>query len=72
MKKQITIDFDEQLFKQIEKRAKSNYLSIREQIKDIVVRSMASYGKKDKGDSEPNVEKMVKIFSRKRSGRKPK
>ena len=72
MKKTISVDLDESLFKQLEKRAKSNHLSVREQIKDIIVRSMANYGKTSKTYSDQNVSKLVKIFSRKRSGRKPK
>ena len=72
-KKSISIDLDETLLKQLEKRAKSNHLSVREQIKDIVVRSMSSYGKTSSpSSSDPNLSKFVKIFSRKRPGRKPK
>ena len=72
MKKSISIDLDEKLIKALEKRAKSNHLSVREQIKDIVVRSMANYGKPGRSYGDPKVSKMVKIFSRKRSGPKPK
>ena len=72
MKKQISIELDEDLLKQIEKRAKKNYLSVREQLKDIIVRSMASYGKPSRSYSDPKVSKMVKIFSRKRPGPKKK
>ena len=72
MKKSISIELDESLIKAIEKRAKSNHLSIREQLKDIIVRSMANYGRTRKSYSDPKVSKLVKIFSRKRSGPKPK
>jgi len=70
--KQVTIYLDERLLKRIEKRAKKNYLSVREQLKDIIVRSMANWGKTGKSYSGPPVSKMVKIFSRKRPGPKKK
>jgi hypothetical protein len=42
-------------------------------MEDILRRSMISYNKgKPKSYSEPDVEKLVKIFSRKKRGRKPK
>lgn len=72
MKKTISIDIDEALLKQLEKRAKSNHLSVREQIKDIIVRSMSGWGKTSSSYGDPKVEKMVKIFSRKRPGPKKK
>ena len=72
MKKTISIDVDESLIKAIEKRAKSNHLSVREQIKDMVVRSMAGWGKKTTPTSDHQVSKMVKIFSRKKPGPKAK
>ena len=72
VKKTISIDLDANLIKALEDRAKSNHLSIREQIKDIVVRSMASYGKPGRNYTDPKLSKMVKIFSRKKSGPKPK
>jgi len=73
MKKTISIDVDEKLLKAIEKRAKQNHLSVREQVKDIVVRSMSGWGKDNSssvGDS--HVSKMMKIFSKKKTGPKPK
>jgi len=72
MKKTISIDLDENLVKVLKKRAKSNHLSIREQIKDIVVRSMSGWGRKSTSVSDAQVSKLVKIFSRKRTGPKPK
>lgn len=73
VKKSISINVDEKLSKQIEKRAKENNLSVREQIKDIIVRSMSGYGKKNSSEpGDPRVSKMIKIFSRKKAGRKPK
>ena len=72
MKKSISIDLDESLIKALEKRAKSNHLSVREQMKDIIVRSMSGWGKKSSSYGDPKVEKMVKIFSRKKPGPKTK
>ncbi len=72
MRKKVSIELDEDLLKRIEKRAKNNYLSVREQLKDIIVRSMANYGKPSRNYGDPKVSKMVKIFSRKKSGPKPK
>ena len=72
MKKQISIHLDEGLIESLEKRAKKNYMTLRELINDILIRSMANYGRTGKSYGGPPVEKFVKIFSRKRSGRKPK
>jgi hypothetical protein len=72
MRKQITLDFDDKFFKNVEKRGKENYLSVKEQLKDIIVRSMANWGKKRKPYGDPQVSKMVKIFSRKKPGPKKK
>ena len=72
-KKTIPINVDEKLLRAIEKRAKDNHLSVREQIKDIVVRSMSGYGKKSSSSlGDHQVSKMVKIFSRKKPGPKVK
>ena len=72
MRKTISIDVDEKLLKPLEKRAKENHLSVREQIKDIIVRSMSGWGKKNTISGDHKVSKMVKIFSRKRPGPKKK
>lgn len=73
VKKSISVDVDEKLLKAIEKRAKANHLSVREQIKDIVVRSMSGWGKNSSSSvGDHQVSKMIKIFSRKRRGPKPK
>lgn len=72
VKKTILIDVDEKLLKALEKRAKENHLSVREQIKDIVVRSMSGWGKKSAPYSDHQVSKMVKVFSRKKPGPKAK
>ncbi len=72
VKKTIQIDVDEKLLKALEKRAKENHLSVREQTKDIIVRSMSGWGKTSSPSGDPKVEKIIKIFSRKRPGPKPK
>ena len=71
-KKALSIHLDEKLIKDLEKRAKKNYMTLREQINDIIIRSMANYGKSTKPSSEPEVEKIVKMFSRKKRGPKKK
>ena len=72
-KKAMSIQLDIALLQQIDKRAKKNYLTLREQIEDILRRSMLSYGKvKSPSYKDPNVSKFMKIFSREKPGRKPK
>ena len=72
VKKTISVGVDEKLFKSIEKRAERNHLSMQEQIKDIVVRSMSGWGKDSSSNRlDPHLSKMVKIFSKKRTGPKP-
>ncbi len=64
----ITINIDDELEKDIKKRAKKNYLSIQELIEDIVRRSMISY-KKSGTRSFKTDDRLVGIFSRDRRGR---
>jgi len=72
-KKAVTIQLDISLLQKIDKRAKKNYLTLTEKIEDILRRSMLSYNKETEvTPSEPEVDKFVKIFSKKRSGRKAK
>ena len=69
--KSITIRFGKELMKEIEKRAKKNYLSVPELIEDIVRRSMISY----KGGTRRPLkidDKLIAIFSREKRGRKKK
>ena len=64
----ITILLDEQEVKILEKRAKKNLFSLREQIEDIVRRSCANT---KKGTRPLKIDdRLVGIFSRQRSGRK--
>jgi len=67
--KSITIRLGDELYEEIKKRAKKNYLSVPELIEDIVRRSMISY----KGGIRRPIkidDKLVAIFSRERRGRK--
>ena len=73
MKKSISVELDIELVNQLDKRARKNFMTLREIIVDILRRSMTTYNKgsrKSYGDQE--VSKMVGIFSRKKRGRKPK
>lgn len=73
MKKNLSIELDIDLINQLDKRARKNFMSLREVIVDILRRSMISYSKDSRGGyAEPEVEKFVGIFSRKKRGRKPK
>lgn len=67
-KNSLTIHLDSEILKIIEKRAKKNMLTPKEQVEDIIRRSCASI-KKTAG-VEDNVDDLfLKLFSRKRSGR---
>lgn len=71
LKKTISITLDIDLVKELDKRARKNYMSLREMMEDILRRSMVSYNKGSRSSAaEPKVEKFVQIFSRKRRGRK--
>ena len=65
----ITISIDEKAKKILEKRAKKNLMTLREQAEDIIRRSAANY----KLGTQTNIkvdDKMVEIFSRHKKGRK--
>lgn len=66
----ITINIDEDIKKILQRRAKKNLFTLREQIEDILRRSCVRSGKgyrKFKVD-----DKLVAVFSRERRGRKKK
>jgi hypothetical protein len=68
----ITINIDKEEEKILKKRAEDNFLSLTEQIEDIVRRSCINTKKKT---STPKInvdDKLVAIFSRDPRGRKPK
>lgn len=73
MKKSISIQLDINLVQQLDKRARKNFMTLRELIDDILRRSMTTYNKgKRPRYAEPDVGKLVRIFSRKKRGRKAK
>ena len=70
MKKTLSITLDSDIFKILEKRAKKNFLTVRELAEDIVRRSAISYSK---GRRPVKVDdRLVAIFSREKKGRKKK
>jgi len=66
----ITIDLDGKVLGKLETRAKKNFLSVKEQIEDIVRRSTVSF--KSRVRSIRVDDRLVGIFSRQRTGRKRK
>lgn len=68
----ITINLDSELYNQLEKRAKKEFLDINELVEDIVRRSMISYSKTSKISDKNVDDTLVKIFSRSKKGRKRK
>ena len=66
----ITINFDEEEKKILEKRAKKNLMTLREQIEDILRRSAVNYRQgKSYSEVDPD-DRLVGIFSRQKKGRK--
>lgn len=68
----ISITIDDEEKKILEKRAKKNLMSLREQIQDIIRRSCVNSRKKSSAPNDKVDDKLVSIFSRTRRGRKPK
>ena len=69
----LTISLDEDELKILKKRAKKNFLTIREQVEDIIRRSCINA--KNNSSSTSSVkcdDKLVEVFSRDRRGRKKK
>ncbi len=64
MKKSITLRFDSELIKVIEKRAKENFLSSEELVEDIVRRSMISYKEGENVSKIKCDDALIDIFSR--------
>jgi len=67
----VTINLDEELLKNIRKRAKKNFFTVKEQIEDIVRRSMVSYKHEAKSRFKAD-DRLIEIFSREKRGRKTK
>jgi hypothetical protein len=66
----ITIDITSEEKSVLEKRGKKNYLTLKEQIEDIIRRSIISYKKRNSTPKIKVDDKLVGIFSRQASGRK--
>ena len=66
---QITIDIDEDVKKIINKRAKKNLLTLREQIEDILRKSAVRTKSGVRSNYSKIDDRLVGIFSRQRSGR---
>ena len=67
----VTITLDDEVQKVLEKRAKKNLMSLREQIEDIIRRS-AVRTKTGTTTTIKTDDKLVGIFSRQKRGRKRK
>jgi len=69
---EITISLDDEELKILNKRAKKNLLTLKEQVEDIIRRSCISA--KDTGTSyEPKIDdKLVEIFSRHKKSKRKK
>jgi hypothetical protein len=68
----ISITLSEKVFNNVEKRAKKNMLSVKEQIEDIVRRSMVCYNKTGTTEDTKIDDALINVFSRKNVGRKRK
>jgi hypothetical protein len=68
----LTITLEDEEVKILEKRAKKNFLTLKEQVEDIIRRSCISASRKSKSFSSKVDDKLVGIFSREKRGRKPK
>ena len=71
-KKALTILIDKDIYLALEKRAKRNLLSLREQISDILRRSVLSAKKRRGYSAVKTDDKFIEYFSRHKSGRKRK
>ena len=68
----LTVELSDEEVKILEKRAEKNYLSLKEQVEDIIRRSCIS-SKKKQGLQQIKVDdKLISIFSREKRGRKKK
>jgi len=67
----ISIFIDDEEKKILEKRAKGNLMTLREQIENIIRRSCVRTNK-NYVPKDPCNDKLVKIFSKQNKGRKPK
>lgn len=68
----ISVEFDDDVYKALGRRAEKNFLSVKEMIEDIVRRSMVNYVGGPKRVRFKVDDKLVEAFSRERRGRKRK
>lgn len=71
-KNQVTLFLSDELMNILGKRAKKNMLTVSEQIEDILRRSTINLSKKKSPYDEKLDDKLVGLFSRRRSGRQGK
>jgi hypothetical protein len=70
--KKLTIYLDDEEVKVLEKRAKKNIFTLKEQVEDIIRKSVVRTKTGTKTTSIKVDDKLVSVFSRQRRGRKPK
>lgn len=68
-RKAVTLEIDSDLFKVLERRAKQNFMTLRELIEDIIRRSMLSYRGGAKTEDKVD-DALIGIFSRKKRKQK--
>ncbi|MEK6832938.1 MAG: hypothetical protein AABY32_02730 [Nanoarchaeota archaeon] len=66
----VSVDLDKDLKKTLEKRAKTNLFSLKEQIEDILRRSAVNQAKKKSPYDAKVDDKLVSLFSRHKTGPK--
>jgi hypothetical protein len=71
-KNQVTLFLSTEIMDALEKRAKKNMFTVSEQIQDILRRSTVNQSNKKSIYDEKLDDTLVSVFSRKRTGRKPK
>ena len=70
MNKSVSLKIDSELYNELEKRAKKEFLEVDELIEDIIRRSMLTYRKGALMGNEKVDDKLIGIFSRSKRGRK--
>ena len=68
-KNKVTIYLDNDVLEVLEKRAKKNLMTLSEQVEDILRRSAISSGKTKKSEEKLD-DMLIKLFSRKNTGKK--
>ena len=65
----VTIEIDDELLKKVKSRAKKNYFDTREQVEDIIRRSMLNWRNTSKNMNDKIDDKLVSIFSKRKKAR---